>query len=131
MKYLDIHFNEDGKICGILVTDQKTDYPVAHRFCEFNSDDNPEGGLFGDNFGYINPIEIAYKYGIDKSKEVIIAAFEAMMCSDVYIEAIYNEICNYNKEFAQQLFDEFTSMINRCREYCDLITKYYKEYNKN
>ena len=117
-KALKIIKNDEGKIEGVLVVDTyEFDPNSVDEFYHFKY----ELAVVGDNFRYINPIELARKHGLTNSINIIEAAAEVMITDEGYFDFVMDRLSHY-RDYG------FVSAFLKVIE--DYITDRYKSVNE-
>lgn len=121
-KALRIIKNDKGKIEGVLVVDtHELDPNSVDEFYHFKY----ELAVVGDNFRYINPIELAREHGLTNSINIVEAAAEVMITDEGYFDFVMDRLSHYRdygfvSAFIKVIADYITDRYKSVDEY------YYK-----
>jgi hypothetical protein len=118
-KALKIIKNDEGKIEGVLVIDANELYPnTVDEFYHFKY----ELAVVGDNFRYIDPIELAREHGLTNSINIVEAAAEVMITDESYFDFVMDRLSHYRdygfvSGFIKVIMDYITDRGNSVNEY--------------
>lgn len=91
-KALKIIKNNEGKIEGVSVIDtNELDLNSVNEFYHFKY----ELAVVGDNFRYIDPIELAREHGLTNSIIIVEAAAEVMITDEGYFDFVMDRLSHY------------------------------------
>ena len=118
-KALRIIKNDKGKIEEVLVVDtHELDPNSVDEFYHFKY----ELAVVGDNFRYIDPIELAKEHGLTNSINVVEAAAEVMITDESYFDFVMDRLSHYRdygfvSAFLKVIMDYITDRYNSVNEY--------------
>lgn len=124
-KALKITKNDEGKIEEVFVIDtNEFDPNSVDEFYHFNY----ELAVVGNNFRYIDPIELAREHGLTNSINIVEAAAEVMITDEDYFDFVMDRLSHYRD------YGFVSAFLKVIKDYIEdrgnSVSEYYYENNR-